>query len=164
MPKSPEEMATESAKLIAGTFLTSLLSEKALTRLEESYPNVESQKLAQEWFALQFFLMVAALASHYADDAKGIAVGKHFRAWAIEGLVEAGVYRSTEGATEFIKERLGVYDEALSQHENPLLKVSLAFLKFLEQEDGALVAGTGHQIAAFLKSNQELVREADSRR
>jgi len=90
------------AKLVSYNFLSVLLSENSLIKLGDFYANVESRKLAREWFALQFYLMIWAISSIYKEDPVGIEISNDFRIYAIEGLTEAGVYSSKEEAPAFL--------------------------------------------------------------
>lgn len=162
MQKIDEETALKIAKLISHNFLTILISKDSLTKLGNFYPNVESRKLAREWFALQVFLMVIAISSHYKDDPVGITIAQYFRMYIIEGLSEAGVYGSEDEATAFIKSRLEEFDKKSSgKDENPLMNMSIQFLKFIDQDDVLLLVNTGEQISTFLQTNKNLVEEAE---
>lgn len=163
MQKTNENMPLKIAKLISYSFLTVLISKDSLKKLGDFYPNVESRKLAREWFALQILLMVIAISSHYKDEPTGIKVAQNFRMYAIEGLVEAGVYGSEDESNAFIKSRLEIYDkESSKKNENPLMNLSIQFLKFVDQKDALLLINTGEQISTLLQTNKKLVKEAEN--
>ncbi len=156
-----EEKIVRIAKLISYSFLSTLISKESLTRLGDFYPRIESRKLASEWFALQLFLMIIAISSHYKDDIEGLEVAKVFRMYAVEGLVEAGVYGTENDATEFLKLRLGEYDTSYNGKENPLMTISIQFLKYINEENSLLLVNTGEQIATILRANMDLIKKAE---
>jgi len=161
MQKIEQETALKIVKLISHNFLTVLISRDSLIKLGDFYPNVESRKLAREWFALQVFLMVIAISSYFKDDPVGIKIAQYFRMYIIEGLSEAGVYGSEDEATAFIKSRLEEYDKkSFGKGENPLMNMSIQFLKFIDQDDALLLVNTGEQISTFLQTNKKLMEEA----
>lgn len=143
---------------IAHNFLTVLISERTLGQLRGFYSNIESRKLAREWFALQVFLMLIAISSHFKDNPEGIETAKVFRKYIVEGLAEAGVYESEDKATKLLKNRLDSYDKVTKSDKNYLLEISIQFLKYIEQEDALLLANTGEQISIFLKNNTSLIK------
>lgn len=162
MQQKNDDIPLKVGKLISYNFLTVLISKDSLTQLGDFYPNVESRKLAREWFALQVFLMVIAISSHFKDNPIGIKVAQYFRMYIIEGLSEAGVYGSEDEATLFVKSRLDVYDmESSKKGENYLMNVSIQFLKFVDQQDGLLLVNTGEQVSTFLQTNKKLIEEAE---
>lgn len=162
MQQVNDEFALKIAQLVSYNFLSVLISKDSLTKLGDFYPNVESRKLAREWFALQVFLMVIAISRHYKNDPIGIKIAQYFRMNIIEGLSEAGVYGSEDEATAFIKSRLEECDKRTSnKNENPLMNLSIQFLKFVSQEEALLLINTGEQISTFLQTNMKLVRDAE---
>lgn len=162
MSENNEEFAVKIAKLIAYNFLSVLISKESLTKLGDFYPNVESRKLAREWFALQVFLMVISISSHYKDDPIGLKVAQYFRKYIVEGLSEAGVYRSEDEATAFVKSRLEEYDsQSSNKNVNFLMNISIQYLKFIDQDDALLLVNTGEQISTFLLTNKKLVGDAE---
>ena len=155
--------AVKVSKLISYNFLSTLITESSLTKMGDFYPNVESRKLAREWFAMQFFVMVWSISSFYKDNPIGIEISKGFRLYTVEGLSEAGVFDSEDEAEVFIKSRSESYNEVTSsKKDNPLLKLSLKFLEFIDQKDPLLIINSGEQIATFLKVNINLIKEADN--
>lgn len=162
MQKIVEETTLKIAKLISYNFLTVLASQGSQTKLRDFYPNVESRKLDREWFALQVLLMVIAISSHYKDDPVGMKIAQYFRMYIIKGLSDAGVYGSEDEATAFIKSRLEEFhQQSLGKNENPMLKLSLQFLKFVDLDDALLLINTGEQISSILQTNKKLVEEAE---
>ena len=162
MQNQDNEIPLKVAELISYNFLSVLTSQNSLKKLGDFYPNVESRMLAREWFALQVFLMVIAISSHYKDDPVGVKIAQYFRMYIIEGLSEVGVYGSEDEATTFIKFRLEEYDKKSSEKgQNPLMNMSIQFLKFINQDSSLLLVNTGEQISTFLQTNKKLVEEVE---
>jgi len=158
---SNDNKALKIAKIISYNFLTVLISKDSLSRLGDFYPTIESRKLAREWFALQVLLMVISISNYYKEAPIGLNIAKHFHGYIVEGLAEAGVYGSSDEATEFIKSRLDFYNERMSiKKDNPLMNMSIQFLKYINNEDALLLVNTGEQISVILQTNIKLIREA----
>ncbi len=107
------------------------------------------------------FLVIVAISNHFKEAPVGLEVTKVFRMYIVEGLVEAGVYTTEDDATQFLKLRFSEYDKNYDGKENPLMTISIQFLKYIDEGDALLLVNTGEQIATFLQTNMDLVKKAE---